>query len=160
MNHLRRVVVLAFAATTALCLLVGSLALWGSHSWNAFVWAEVKTLFPEAGIRILHADSDLREKYELSHELKYNIALRRLIVNKEDKLVATVWREAHVQEYPEPPEGKESWKNSIMHGAYLRVYGWTEAARVGAWILLGIGLSQTTVLVIGLLRARKAQVGN
>ncbi|MBI5383121.1 MAG: hypothetical protein HZA90_00385 [Verrucomicrobia bacterium] len=161
MKALSRVSKMALIVVTALCLVSGGLLIWAGQSWYALVWLTAKAAFPQTGARVVMVNTEAtlkrRSDYSLPDDLVHNIALRALIVDRREKVVATAWREGHLREYPEPAAHGES---SRMDMLYFRVISWMEVLRVAGWMLGCIGAVDAVAMCFIRISERKSPVLN
>ena len=140
---LSSVIVLALA--TVVSLGGGIMLLWASQSWHVLVWASVKTLFPGTQLVMVNTEATLgrREQFGLPEDLVHNIALRALVVDGSQHVVATVWREGYFQAYPEPtgPDAKSAAP------LFDPVIIWSKAFWIFGWVLAAVGLLQLLPLL-------------
>lgn len=133
----------------AIPLVVGGVLLFITQSPYAALWTVAKTVFPDAGVHVLMVNTDAtmgrRDRYRLPDEIKQNIALRALVVDNRNRVVATAWREGHLESFPGPTTAVQENKFDV---AYLRVRSWMEAARAGGWLMVGVSGFQAAWLLI------------
>ena len=132
--------------TTAALLLVGTVLVWASQSWFALVWAQAHAAFPGAGVRVFMVNTEatlpLREKYSLPENLVHNIALRALVVDKQDRVVAFTYREPSLIPYPEGNRGINTY-----YYFFMRAIAWGEACRAIGFGMIGIGSLQALAFI-------------
>ena len=109
---------------TVVFLLLGSFLVWASQSWYALVWAQARAAFPGEGTRVLMVNTAAtfprRAKY-LPEEFQHNIALRAVVVDKNERVRAIVYRSADLTLHPERKERIDTWYYSV------RANSWAEA---------------------------------
>ena len=137
------------ALATFLCVCCGIFLLWACQSYYAFIWLQAKTTFPKDGVSVVMVNTEetlhIRDKYPLPPDAQNNLALRALIIDRDNKLVATAWREGYLNVYLPSKDLHGNTKINVPDYETQAV-GWMKAAKIVGWFLLFLGLFQTICL--------------
>jgi hypothetical protein len=128
------------ALATLATLGTGLAMLYFCQSWYVVPWASAKTLYPDCQFLWVNTTEtlDRREKYGLPDDLVHSLALRAIVVDRSEHVVATFWREAYFEPYPSHGPGDT---------LFYPVMVWSRVFRIAGWPLTALGLLQAVALV-------------
>ncbi|MEI7899474.1 MAG: hypothetical protein WCK89_04425 [bacterium] len=142
-----------YGITTGCLLLLGVFLVWASCSWYALVWAQARAAFPDAGARVLMVNMDLalRAKY-LPEKFQHELAIRAVVVDKKETVLAIVYRDPSLISYPEGSRHLDS------HHFFIRAIAWSEACKWIGAVVIGLALIQMLGLVAARSTDRKEKI--